>query len=125
MAIKKILLVDDESSVLKALERVLGVKPDSHFDITSTVDSLEAAKTVESGERFDLLVTDVRMKKLDGLGLIERVKAEQPDIPVIAISAYLNEDVISQLKSRGCAHFIRKPFRMQEVFQGIDLALGE
>jgi two-component system, response regulator YesN len=123
MSTKKIILVDDEPAVLKALERVMKAVPGGDFDVTALTDSREAAQLSASGKRFDLLITDLRMKHLDGLSLIDKVRASQPDIPVIVISAYLNEEVIEQVISRGSASYIRKPFRMAEVFDALKSAI--
>jgi len=120
MAIERILLVDDERAVLKALTRVLQAKPGSSYDVTPLSDPMEAARLVEAGEEFDLLMTDVRMSSLDGMSLAERVLAKLPDIEVIVISAYLNDELIENFKKKGCKTFIRKPFKMAEVYEAID-----
>lgn len=120
----KVLLVDDEPSVLRALERVLQSKPDAKLDVTPICDSREAARIAETESNFDLLITDVRMTPLDGLGLIDIVKRAIPDIKIIVISAYLNEEMISQITAKGCNAFIRKPFRMAEIFEAVDAAFA-
>lgn len=120
MAIERILLVDDEETVLKALTRVLQAKPDQSYAITSLSNPEEALRLVESGEEFDLLISDVRMRPLDGMTLATRIMEKIPGIEIIIISAYLNDELVENFNAKGCRRFIRKPFKMAEVFAALD-----
>lgn len=120
----KVLLVDDEKTVLRALERVLMSKRDCEMEITSTSDSSKVPDLLDAGEQFDLLITDLRMNPLDGLEVIDIVQDKQPKTKIVVVSAYLNEDAVNQIQQKGCSAYVRKPFRMEEVFNAVDIALA-
>lgn len=121
---KKVLLVDDEKTVLRALERVLAAKPDCDMDITSLSDSSKVEDLLDAGEEFDLLITDLRMNPLNGLEVIDIVQGKQPKTKIVVVSAYLNEDAVNEIQQRGCSAYVRKPFKMDEVFSAVDVAIG-
>ena len=123
MAKERILLVDDENVVLRALEKALTSRTDCDLIVVATSDSEEAAAILKNEEQFDILITDLRMKPLNGLDLIDIAQQANPGIKAIVISAYLNEEAIRQIREKGCSAYVRKPFKLAEVFDAIDIAL--
>jgi len=121
---KKVLLVDDEKPVLRALERVLAAKPDCDMDITCLSDSSKVEGLLDAGQEFDLLITDLRMTPLNGLEVIDIVQKKQPNTKVVVVSAYLNDDALHEIQQRVCSAYVRKPFKMDEVFRAVDTAIG-
>lgn len=117
-------MVDDEQAVLSAVERVIGSRSDLDLEVTATSDSAHAAELFRSGEEFDLLITDLRMNPLDGMELMDIAFEANPEIRVVVVSAYLNEDAVGKIRSKGCSAYVRKPFRMAEIFDAIDSALA-
>lgn len=82
---RKILLVDDEKSILKALARILG----SQGQIIQAGNGIEAlAKLKEENWQIDLVITDVKMPQMDGLQLIEQIKQDGNGLPIIVISGH-------------------------------------
>ena len=83
-----------------------------------------SVKTVESGERalefvdaeaVDVVLSDVRMPGLDGLGLTERLSAQHPEITVVMMSAFGSVDLALEAMKRGAYDYISKPFKQDEV----------
>ncbi|MEA2014410.1 MAG: response regulator [Thermodesulfobacteriota bacterium] len=112
----RILLVDDEEDVLATL-RVL-IKSEGH-KVIAIREGLEALELIRSSEKFDLLVTDLRMAPVDGMELIEMARTERPEMGIVVISAYLDDDTTRKVESLGCRLHIKKPFIIDEVVNAI------
>jgi len=102
----KVMFVDDEGFVLQTLERALKpVAPDWTMAFLSS--GAEALARLEK-ERFDVIVTDMRMPGMDGAAVLETVRDRYPDMIRIVLSAYSDEGVT--LKTAGTAHqYLTKP----------------
>jgi len=114
---KKILLVDDEYEMLKSLNKILSYKKD--FDITMMQNSEQAFELVEQ-EKFDLIITDLKMDKVSGIDLMKSALAKFPDTPVIIISGYGTIESSVEAMSEGAFGFIEKPFSSKKLFALID-----
>lgn len=122
---KHILLVDDESefrfSATVALRR-------AGYEVSEAEDGLEAlAKILESnkaGKMYSLLLTDIRMPAKSGMELLDDIRRNGIEIPVIAISNFTEEGLVEALRARGCNRFIEKPFGPKELVEHVDAFLG-
>lgn len=113
-----ILLVDDNANGLAARRSVLEELGHRITTATSGGEALEQFAAVE----FDLVVTDYKMPKMDGLELISRLRKQSPDLPIILISGYvdslgMNEastgaDVVIQKSSHEVSHLVRSVNRL-------------
>ena len=113
-----ILVVDDESSVRTFLKTVL---KKADFKVLEACDGLEALSVIEqSSGRIDLLLTDIRMPRLDGVALAETVAQRYPDIPVLFLSGYPFEVETERQKhpSRACG-FVQKPFLPKALLEAV------
>jgi len=109
----KILVVDDEPVVLNSCRKVL---EEDGFDVR-LVPSADKALKVIKDEGFDLLLVDVKMPKHDGIYLMQKVKEQWPDIPIIAMSGYPTPDTITDGAKMGAVAFIAKPFTPDELIK--------
>jgi CheY-like chemotaxis protein len=117
-----ILLVEDDSAIGVLLNRVLHGTV-SHRLIVCT--SGEEALAVLREREIDLVITDCVMPGLDGLKLTEMIKAERPQLPVLAISAVSTQDMRQRAHSAGADRFIAKPFALSELEDALLTALGD
>ncbi len=117
----KILLVDDESSVLQTVRMLLASE---HHEVVPVTDGTEALKIIQSESAFDILITDLRMTPVDGMQLLKAAQNARPEMPIIVISAYCSSDTVSTAMALGCATYIKKPFRIEEVLRAVEDALG-
>jgi serine phosphatase RsbU (regulator of sigma subunit) len=109
----RILVVDDEPGMVRAVERVLGATHD-------VVGSLSSPAAVAIAREFqpDLVILDIRMPELDGFELMVRLKSEHPDIDIIVMTGSLDDldqKLIRAIRGRAF-YFIQKPFD-REVLQ--------
>ena len=115
----RLLLVDDEKIALRNLEHVLA--KEGH-QVTATQSGGHALDLLDS-QPFDLVLTDMKMDKVDGMQLLRRCKAQHPDVEVIMITGFATlESAVAAMKE-GAFHYIAKPFRLDEVRQTVADAL--
>jgi len=118
---RAILIVDDDPLVGRMLLRSL---TGFGWDLEYTQDPEAAAERIES-QRFDLLITDFKMAKLDGMEMIERLKKAQPDCEAVIVSGYPSVDVVRRAFKLGAADFLQKPFSPKdELIPLVQLLLG-
>ncbi len=113
MANKKprILVVDDEEIARKNLEHVL--RKENYLVVTAS-HGVEALEKMEESS-FDVVLTDLRMEKVNGIDLLERTKIKYPDTKVILITAYATLEAAIEAMKKGAFHFVTKPFKFDDV----------
>ena len=115
----KILLVDDDSSVRRVLQFKLQKRG---FVVETASNGLEALEVLRS-VTIDLLLSDIRMPKMDGIELLNEAKSIQPDVKVILITAHATVNQAVQAVKLGAFDYITKPFEDEELFVAIEKAL--
>ena len=106
-----VLLADDEPTIRLTVGDALR---DAGYQVTVASDGAEAMAHVEA-RRFDAVVTDIRMPKVDGITLFRRLRAQSPDTDVILITAHGEvNDAVSALKD-GAYDYLTKPFDPEEI----------
>ena len=93
----RILIVDDEKSMREFLDIML---TSEGYDVTLASGGKEACELLDS-ETFDLIVTDIRMKDIDGIGVLKKAKAVDPQALVILISAYATAETAVEAMKEG------------------------
>ncbi len=116
----RILLVDDEPDML-ALLRTL-IRGRTEHQVLATNNPLEVAEIL-GREKVDAVVTDLKMPGMDGLELLAKVRAHDPDIAVLVITAYGSEESAAEALRRGAVDFITKPFSKEQILLALDRAL--
>ena len=116
----RILVVDDEKVTRMNLEHVLGKEG---YDVRTAADGSEAMELL-SGAPFDVIVTDLKMEQVDGMGLLQRAKKKDPAIEVIIISGYATLTTAVEAMRQGSYHFLAKPLKLNEVRQTVASALS-
>ncbi|MEO6950449.1 MAG: sigma-54 dependent transcriptional regulator, partial [Polyangia bacterium] len=101
----QILVVDDEPGLRSFLAEVL--TGDGH-QVTSAKDGLEAAQLVDK-KQFALVVSDLKMPGLDGMGLLRKLKAEQPEVEVVLLTAHGDIGTAVEAMRLGAFDFLQKP----------------
>jgi two-component system, NtrC family, response regulator AtoC len=111
MALRSILIVDDEEPIRQVLSEVLG---GSGYVVRAAADGEEALREL-SAHDYDAVVTDVRMPRMDGLSLVRAIQQVAPDSTVIVMSAYGSHDLAIEAMKAGAYDYLGKPFRPDEV----------
>jgi DNA-binding NtrC family response regulator len=117
----RVLVVDDELSMAETLAEGL---VDRGFVASALATSRTAASLLE-GDDVDLLVTDLRMPHIDGLGLLGISRRADPIRPVIVMTAYSAIDTAIESIRQGAYHYLTKPFKVDELALFAEKALAE
>jgi len=110
-AIRKVLVVDDDPVVGKSFDRVLSGKG---YAVITARNGEEALNKLRA-ENYDLVFTDIKMPGMTGLEVAERVKANQPWLPVVIITGYGTEANEARAKAAGVAGFLHKPLSPEMI----------
>ena len=117
----RIMVLDDEEIVGKRLKTAL---EKSDYDVEVFQDSNLAAARIAEKE-FDIVVTDMRMEGIGGMGILERVFEKSPRTKVIVITGYATVEVAREALTRGAFDFIAKPFKPDDLRKIIVKAVKE
>jgi len=115
----KILVVDDDLEMCGLLSDVL---KGEGFSTTALSESLEASKVLKR-EEFDVMITDLKMRGLKGLDLLEEAKRIAPLTPVIIITAFGTIESAIRAMKIGAFDYITKPFQMDELILTVKKAM--
>jgi CheY-like chemotaxis protein len=117
---KRLLVIDDDPFILESIKKQL---KDEKFDIT-LLNSPEEAIVTAGNADFDLVLCDVKMEPLSGIDVLKVLKKQRPEIPVIMLSGYVDDQLIEKAQNLGCTRFLIKPLRKKELINVINEILG-
>jgi DNA-binding NarL/FixJ family response regulator len=109
----RVVLADDATALRELLVRAL--QKDERIEVVGTAGDGEEALEVLAREQPDVLVLDVSMPKLDGLGVLRRLAAGGPHCPVVILTGYASGDLADTCSDAGAAAYIEKGAAMAEV----------
>ena len=108
----RILVVEDDALARKNLLHILERK--GEYQVASAANGTEALDMV-ARQRFDLVLTDLRMEKVDGMQVLAETKRLSPDTEVIMLTAFASVDSAIEAMKHGAFHYIAKPYKIDEV----------
>ena len=111
MATSKLLIVEDEPNLLEMVADALTL---AGYPVTKASDGMQAAELLRT-QRFDLVVSDVNMPRMDGFALIETMRRRGDDTPVIFLTARDQRPDITTGFRSGADDYITKPFGLEEL----------
>lgn len=117
----KIMVIDDENIVGKRLKPAL----EKTGDMVEAFEDGEKALARFNEEPFDIVVTDIRMDKIDGIEILERVLSISGRTKVIIITGYATIEIAREALSKGAFEFIAKPFKPSDLRMIIERASKE
>jgi two-component system response regulator GlrR len=115
----RILLVDDDADLL----RLLAMRLEAANHAVTTAASAEQALAAIAAERPGLVITDLRMPGMDGVALFEAIRAAQPVLPVIILTAHGTIPDAIAATNRGVFGYLTKPYDARELLDQVDRAL--
>jgi two-component system nitrogen regulation response regulator NtrX len=118
---ERVLIVDDEPGVRTSL---LGILGDEGYQVTA-VESGEAALAALEGQKFDLLLLDVWLPKMDGIETLSRVRTLDPELPVVVMSGHANIDTAVRAVKMGAQDFVEKPLSLDKTLLVVKNALRQ
>lgn len=120
---KKIAIIDDEKDIIDMLDTYLKRKlPD--VEITHYIDATMGLEDIKSG-RFDLVLLDIMMPKINGMDILSQVKAVNPDVKIVMMTAFSTQDKVIQCLHDGADDYVTKPFlSLRDIQSKISDLLG-
>jgi len=120
MATERILVVDDEEAIREIVTSML---MSANYQCRQAASGLEALALLNSGEEFELMLSDLMMADLDGIGLLERTKEKYPDMPVVMVTAVHDISVALAAIRNGAYDYLLKPFEREQLLATVRRAL--
>jgi putative nucleotidyltransferase with HDIG domain len=117
----RILVVEDEQLIREMLIEIL---QQADHAVTGAADGNEALELVEKQE-FDLVISDLHLPGINGMDLLDRIKASHPTLPFIVITGHPALDKAIQAMKKGAADFIPKPFTVEHILHLVEKNLKE
>lgn len=114
----RVLLVDDEEAIARSLGRLLEA---TGYAVTAAHDGFEAM-TAMKAVSFDVIVSDIRMPKMDGLTLLRSIRGRDLDIPVVFLTGSPTIETAAEAVERGAFRYLTKPVATEELVRVIELA---
>jgi len=115
---KTILIVDDEQGYRDLLSMELSDQGYTALPAAGGSDALEILKK----EKVDLIITDMKMPKMDGLDVVIASRLLRPGIPIILMTGYAMEERVQEALERKASVCLRKPFQFEELHAAIHTA---
>jgi DNA-binding NtrC family response regulator len=109
---KRILIVDDEKNMCTVLSMLFR---DRGYEVATAGDGSEVVHRLEQGEVVDLIISDLKMPGVDGIGILDYLKETERDIPLILITAYGTIPDAVQAVKKGAVDFLTKPFNTDVI----------
>jgi putative nucleotidyltransferase with HDIG domain len=116
----RILVVDDEEAIREIVCAILAA---AGYTCQQASSGMEALALLNSGEQFELMLSDLMMADLDGIGLLERTKEKFPDMPVVMVTAVHDISVALAAVRNGAFDYLLKPFEREQLLNAVGRAL--
>jgi DNA-binding NtrC family response regulator len=113
----RILVIDDEQDMLSLLHRIITEETDHR--VTTECDPEKALALVRE-QPFDLVITDLRMPRLDGMAVLENIKRVRPQTYILVMTAYATIETAVEAIRKGAFDYITKPFKREHILLTIN-----
>ena len=118
----KILIVDDDPQIREIFYEML---TRFGYGCRTAADGLQALSMLQEEGDISLVITDIRMPGMDGIELIQEIKARHPDADVISVTGYAGDFTFTDVINAGASDFILKPFTENEVQAKLNRVIKE
>jgi len=110
----RILIADDEEGIRESLNLILS----ENYDLIFAVDGQETLNRLTT-EKFDLVLMDIKMPKMDGLEVMKRLKEQQISVPVLVLTAYQSLELAKEAVKLGALDYLPKPFERDHILDTV------
>lgn len=120
---KKILSAEDSPATQKFISFTLKYKG---YEVVTANDGIEALEKL-SQDKFDLVILDIMMPRMNGLEVLKEIKTKTPykDLPILMLTSEKGEADRKEAMNLGALNFLTKPFQPPELISAVEAALGE
>ncbi|MEP0842242.1 MAG: response regulator [Phycisphaerae bacterium] len=112
----KVLVVDDDPSVCKTVAMIL---QEHDYQVQSYAQPRQALSAVRKSP-YDIALIDIKMPDLNGMDLVQKIKAEDERVAIVVMTAYPDVQTAAETMRLGCRDYITKPFREEQLLSAIE-----
>ena len=109
----RVLILDDEPIVCKRLKPAF---QKAGYEVEAFTDSAQAMARVEE-EKFDIIITDLKMEGIDGMQFLTHIKEIAPETGIIVITGFATAETARQSLREGAFDFVAKPFKLSDILE--------
>jgi DNA-binding NtrC family response regulator len=120
--VPRILIVDDEVKLVKKLKKLL---ENDGYKIETAANGLEALDIINKPTQIDVVISDIRMEKMDGLTFLKEIQQKNLDLGVIMITGYGNMDTYLDSVYFGAFEYMQKPLNYETLLKAINRLLRD
>ena len=117
----KILIIEDESAIRRVLKKIISEENDN-YEVEEAEDGLQGLEMIMSND-YDLILCDIKMPKMDGVEVLQKVKKVKPEIPIVMISGHGDLDTAVNTMRIGAFDYISKPPDLNRLLNTVRNAL--
>ena len=114
----RLALADDHQSIIDGIQLLVEYR--DNFEFVGTANDGEALLKLVERKRPNMVITDLRMPKLDGIEVTKAIKKEYPEIKVIALSMFDQQDAVKQMTDAGVSGYVLKNSSLEHLLQAIE-----
>jgi DNA-binding NtrC family response regulator len=118
---KKLLIIDDDDRIRKIIKIQLHKKAVELFDAPNKNSAFE----ILNREKIDCVICDIKMKDTNGFVILQDIKKQFEDLPVIMLTGFIDKKVSERAQKLGSFDFITKPVRRENLVSTISKAIGD
>lgn len=123
---QKVLIIDDSESVRESIRLTVA---NAGYEAEVAVDGSDALRLLKNNSSFSLIITDIFMPEIDGIELVEKLKADKPELKIIAFSAggmgLKSSEMLDVAKEMGADLILEKPFTEDQLLSHIKQLIGD
>ena len=117
----KILIIEDEAAIRRVLKKIIS-EESKDYQVDEAADGLIGLDMIKKQD-YDLIMSDIKMPKMDGVEVLQKVKVSHPEIPVIMISGHGDLDTAVETMRMGAFDYISKPPDLNRLLNTVRNAL--
>ncbi|HOW36585.1 MAG TPA: response regulator [Candidatus Omnitrophota bacterium] len=111
----KVLICDDEEGIRESLKLILS----DHYDLILTESGEQCLECIANAKDIGLVLIDIKMPKVSGLEILQKIKEKRPDLKVIVVTGYKSVETATEAVKLGAAGYIVKPFKSNEILAAV------
>ncbi|AZJ35122.1 MULTISPECIES: sigma-54-dependent transcriptional regulator [Tenacibaculum] len=119
----KILIIEDEAAIRRVLKKIISEENDS-YEVEEAEDGLQGIEMIKKTD-YDLVLCDIKMPKMDGVEVLEKVRKLKPEIPMVMISGHGDLDTAVNTMRLGAFDYISKPPDLNRLLNTVRNALDK
>jgi len=120
---RKILIIEDEAAIRRVLKKIISEENEG-YEVEEAADGLQGLEMILNND-YDLVLCDIKMPKMDGVEVLEKVKKVKPEIPIVMISGHGDIDTAVNTMRLGAFDYISKPPDLNRLLNTVRNALDK